>query len=174
MPQDVLHIFAVAMAFQIAVAALLIIRPNDINLRTIMLVAPMGFNFAVAAVVIKLALPVSNLIPSVLTFALINFTVMAGVMALALGAKKKIMLAIHSRQLINGGLVAGLFAAASYVTFAAGVVLAANPGYVSFMAMLLPVWILVLHRVSKTEDKASPVAAFLLVISTAILIFAVN
>ncbi len=173
-PTDVLHMFAVAMAFQMAVVALLIIRPNDINLRTIFLVAPTGFNFAVAAVVMKLALPVDHLIPSVLTFALINFTVMSAVMALALGAKRKVALAIQSRQLIKGGLIAGLFAAAAYVTFAAGVALAPNPGYVSFMIMLLPVWMLGLHRLFGAEERASPVAALLLVISTAILIFAVN
>jgi hypothetical protein len=173
-PHDVLHMFAVAMAFQMAVVALLIIRPNDINLRTILLVAPTGFNFAVAAVVMKLALPVDHMFPAILTFALINFTVMSAVMALALGAKRKVALAVQSHQLVKGGLIAGLFAAASYVTFAAGVVLAPNPGYVSFMIMLLPVWMIGLHRLFGAEERASPVAALLLVISTAILIFAVN
>lgn len=173
-PSDFFHYAAMIAAFALAVIALLIIRPNDISLRTVMLVAPIGGSFAVAGVVTKLVLPAADLIPVVLAYALVNFAVMVTVMGGALVVKHKLAVVRPSVHLLKGGAVTALFAVSSYVTFAAGVVLAPNPGYVNFMAMLLPVWMIGLHRLFRAQERASAVAAFLLVISTAILILAVS
>jgi hypothetical protein len=169
---DPFRLCAVVLAFLLATVALLIVRPNDISAKTFSLVAPVGLSFAVAGVVTKIVLPASHLIPIVLTYALINFAVMTLVMALALLVKKKLAREAFSTPTIQGGVITGLFSASSTVTFVAGVALAPNPGYTSFMAMLLPVWMIGLHKLFRAEERASPVAAFLLVIGAVILIVA--
>jgi hypothetical protein len=164
-----LQIVAVVLAFLFAVAALLIVRPSDLSWRIVAFVAPVGVSFAVAGVVTKLTLPETGLIPVVLAYLLVNYAVMAGVMALTLVLKKKMTKAVMARSVLKGGVLTGLFSTASYATFVAGVALAPNPGYVSFMAMLLPVWMIGLHKILRVPEAASPVAALLLVVGAAIL-----
>ncbi len=169
MTDQPMQIVAVALAFIIAVTAMLIVRPNDIGWRPALLVAPVGVSFAVAGVVTKLVLPASNLMPLVLPYVFINYAVMTAVMTAVLVLKKKLDRRVLAARTLQGGLITGLFSTASYATFIAGVALAPNPGYTSFMAMLLPVWMIGLHKMFRAEEHASPVAAFLLVISAAIL-----
>ncbi len=170
---DALRIAAVLLAFAVAGIALLIVRPNDITLGNVALVAPVGISFAIAGVVTKLALPAGFPLSVALTYALINFGVMIIVMGVALLLKRKMARAAFTVEAIRGGVTTGLFSAASYTTFVMAVALAPNPGYASFMAMLLPVWMIGLHKLTGAEEKASPVAAFLLTISAVMLIVAV-
>jgi hypothetical protein len=173
MTGDWLKTISTALALALATLALLIVRPNDIGWKNSAVVAPVGVSFAIAGVVTKLILPASNLIPIVLAYVLINFGVMTIVMGLVVLIKRKAATDILSTRVLRGGVITGLFSASSYITFVAGVVLAPNPGYTSFMAMMLPVWMIGLHKLFRTEERASPVAAFLLVISALTLIFAV-
>jgi hypothetical protein len=168
-----LQVVAVVLAFAIAVTALLIVRPNDVGWRAVMLVAPVGVSFAIAGVVTKLTLPASNLIPLTLTYLFVNYAVMTAVMALTMVLKKKMTREVLKTRTLQGGLITGLFSTSSYATFIAGVALAPNPGYTSFMAMLLPVWMIGLHKLFRVREQASPVAAFLLIISAAILFLGV-
>jgi hypothetical protein len=169
MADNPLQIVAVVLAFAIAVTALLIVRPNDVGWRAFALVAPVGISFAVAGVVTKLTLPASDIMPLTLTFVFVNYMVMTAAMGLTLLIKKKATPDIFKTQTLKGGLITGLFSTSSYATFIAGVALAPNPGYTSFMAMLLPVWMIGLHKLFRVKEQASAVAAFLLIISAAIL-----
>ncbi|HEY8190033.1 MAG TPA: hypothetical protein VIF12_05065 [Micavibrio sp.] len=172
---DSLMTVSMAMAFMFASFSLLRIRDNDLSWRTFLYVAPMGLSYAVAAVVTKIVLMEygMDLYGTALTYVLVIFAVMTVVMGVSLLAKRKASgTEITTPRLIQGGAIAGLFSAMSYGTFVVSVALAPNPGYVSMMAMLLPVWLLSWHGFLRLEDKASPLAALFIVISILLMIVA--
>ncbi len=170
---DALRTACVLLAFTVAGIALAIVRSNDIHIRTALLMTPIGLSFAVAGVVTKLALPSGPALAIALPYVLINFGVMAIVMGVIAAMKRKFGRAAFQTETLRSGALTGLFSASSYTAFVMAVSLAPNPGYVSFMAMLLPVWMIGLHKILGEEEKSSPVAAFLLVLSAIMLVVAV-
>lgn len=149
-------------AFGVCTTALLRVRPHDANLRTLMVVAPVGLTFAVAGVATKMVMPLAHVLPVALAYVMVNFAVMAAVMGAALLIKGKAGSGLTDRALLKAGAVTGAFSMLGYATFVAGVALAPNPGYIGILAMLLPVWLLIYHKIKKSEDTARPMPAFVL------------
>ncbi|MCB9988336.1 MAG: hypothetical protein H6868_03265 [Rhodospirillales bacterium] len=162
----------VVLSYLLAGIALFKIRSPDLTLQTFSAVVPLGVTYAVAAVATKLVIPVTAVVPSVLAFLFISYLTMMAVLIGALLLRKKINKSLISPQTAKAGIIAGIPAALAYATFVFGIVYAPNPGFPSILAMLVPVWLLIVHRIEGVEDKASPLAGLLMLASAALLIFA--
>jgi hypothetical protein len=159
-------------AFIIAAIGAALIRPQDFSLSTFSVVAPVGITYAVAGVVTKLVIPAQDVLPSVLTYVFFNFVLMSVVIGLIMLLRREVTPALFAQKVLKAGTLSGAFTALSLTTFVASVVLAPNPGYVSLLAMLLPVWLLFLHKATGIEDHVRAPAALALVIGIALLIVA--
>lgn len=168
--QDLVMTGTIAVAFAMAMVGLLKLRPNDVNLKTFLIVAPVGVTYAVAGIVTKLVIPVEEIVPVALAFTMINFLVMTVIMGLVAVLKRQKLFDTPPTQLLQGGVMAGFFAAMGYGTFVLGVAHAPNPGYVSFIAMLLPVWLMLYHGVTKTKDDTNAKAAIVIVVAILLLL----
>jgi hypothetical protein len=159
-------------SFVTATIAILRIRPQDISLETLSLVAPIGITYAMVGVITKLAMPPEATMQAALVYVFVTFLAMAIFTGIILRWKKKKPAKIEGSDAIRAGIVTGAFSAISFMTFVGGVAFAANPGYISLIAMLLPVWMLAFHKMVRVPDKAHEGAAYMLVIAVVILIAA--
>lgn len=171
---DTLGLVAIVIAFVLSSFALTKIRAQDISMKTLLVMAPVALTYAVAGVVMKVVLSAypTETINVALSFAAVNYAVAACIMGTAALALRKVDLVMYSRQSLKAGLMVGVFSMTGFVTFAMGVTLAPNPGYVSMLAMLLPVWLLAWHGFLRMQDKASPMAALFIIISMLLMIVA--
>ena len=159
-------------AFIIGTLAMCKVRPQDISLSTFSVVAPVGITYAVAGVVTKLVMPETDIFLTAVTFAFVNYAITAFAIGLVLGVKKKPLGKLSDGKLMNAGVVAGGFSVIAYTTFVASVALAPNPGYVSLLAMLLPVWMILFHKMVGEKDKSNRMAAFFIAVAALLLVFA--
>lgn len=157
-----------ALSFCAAAAALYRIRPLRPGVRAFAFALPVGISYAVAGNVTKSMVFSTAVLPLSFAYAIVNFAVMTAVMVLWLAFKKKLDTGLAGRDVLSAGLLSGLSSAIGYTCFVAGVSLAYNPGFTSVLAMLLPVWCLVWHRLRKMPDTASPVRAVLLALALAV------
>jgi hypothetical protein len=169
---DMLTTYSIVIAYVISTGALVMVRRNDINFRTFLLVAPVGISYAVAGTVTKAVMPFSPVFPAALSFALIGFLVMAVVMGVTALISGHLDRQLFSARGLGASFATGLVSACSYVAFVTSVTLAPNPGYTSLIAFLLPVWLWAWHLVIGVEDQANPMAAIFIVIGVAMLITA--
>lgn len=161
---------SVVSAFVMASAALYFLRPSDISLPSLMVVAPAAITYAVAGVVTKLVVPTADLVPAALSFVLMNYVVMTVVIGFFLLMKGKANAQMYEKTMVKAGILTGVFSALAYLTFVVSVVYAPNPGYTSILAALVPVWLMWYHELRFIEDRAKPLAGLLIVASVILLI----
>ena len=163
---DPLQIMSVGLSFVLAVVALSLMRRADCNWQRFGLAVVLGATIAISSVVMKLVLPAGQFDMAALTFVFVHILSILLVLAPAMARNGRLSMpkpaGIHALRIVLSGI--GLLG--SQVMFIAALIYAPNPGYVIFTAMLLPVWLMGLHKLRHAEENASPVAALLLVIST--------
>lgn len=152
----------VVVAMVLTALGMMKIRGSDISWNTFLVVAPVGVTYALAGIATKIVMPDVMIIPTVLTYSFVSFSVMALVLGLTMLLKKKVTRELVSKQTLKGGLLTGAFSVVASLSFVASVAMAPNPGYTSMLAMLLPVWLFVFHKALGIEDRANPWAAALL------------
>ncbi len=160
-----------ALAFLLCVGSILTIRKSDITLQSFMVVAPVGCTFAVGAVVTKMVMPEDMVIPSALTFVFINYvitTVVVGIYALFKG---KVTADIFDAKVVKAGVYAGVFAMLGYLSFITALAYSPNPGFVSLMAMMVPVWLLAYHKTADVQDNANWISGAMMVLGLGILVY---
>ena len=162
--------FVTLLIFALASGALFYIRRNDVGAHTFLIAAPVGFSFAVAGVVMKLAIPAEQAIQATISFVLVSQLVMAVVIGAVLMLKGQMNKGFTDQETTRTGLTTGVFATMAYFTFVLGVVFAPNPGLVSFLAVLVPVWLMWYHEMRWQGDRSSPAAALIIAISVITLI----
>lgn len=167
---DLLGIVGLVVAFAVAVLGLIMLRRHDINRRTLSIMVPVAITYAVAGVVTKTVVPVESLVPALLSFVLVHYVVMTIAMGVMLLVKRRVDAGLPARKMIEAGFVTGMLGVMVTCSFVAAVVLAPNPGYVSMMAVLVPVWLFAYHQSKKEDDHSSATAALLIIISVLILI----
>lgn len=148
------------------------IRQSDISWSTFIIVAPVGITYAISGIATKIVMPEIMLVPALLTYAFVGFAVMTFALGLALLLKKKASRAMLSTRTLQAGALTGTFSLIGSLSFIASVTLAPNPGYTSIVAMMLPVWLLLFHKIMRVEDTASRAAACMITLGTVILLFA--
>ncbi len=168
--QDPRATAGVVTAFAIACVAMMKIRSQDISFKTFSVVAPVGVTYAVAGVVTKLVMPEHDVIPTAMAYVLVTFAVTTAVMGIVLLVKRRDDEKVFEGRALRAGIVTGALATIAYSTFIGSVALAPNPGYVSLIAMLLPVWMMMFHKMIRLDDKASPGAAVAMVAAVIILV----
>lgn len=159
------------LAFILCVGALLTIRESDISLKSFLVVAPVGCTFAVAAVVTKMVMPTEMVIPSALTFVFIHYvitTVVVGIYALFKG---KVTADIFDTKVVKAGSYAGVFSMLGYLSFISALAYSPNPGFVSLMAMLVPVWLLAYHKTAAVKDNANWVSGMMMILGVLVLAY---
>lgn len=163
----------VVLSLVVAAGALLRLRRHDVGWQSFLVVAPVGVTYAVAGVTTKYVIPAGDeMFGSVLAYIMINYVIVTMISGLFLLLKKKAGPELYSRTMVKAGAMTGVFALAAYLTFVLGVVLAPNPGFVSILAVLVPVWLMWYHELRFIKDKANPIAAVLIVASIFMLIAA--
>lgn len=180
--EHVFWVVGILAAFLVGTAGLYKIRDNDINLKTLAYVVPIGLSFAVAGIVTKLVLPVpgqivgSNsyvilsdwgILPYALTYVFFTYLVTIPVLATVLAIKKKLGPEFRTMVNMQAGIMTGVFSAIAYIAFVSSVVLVVNPGMTSFITILLPVWLYVFHRIDKRTDDAGFASAGMIVLAVA-------
>lgn len=168
--QNLILSLGVIIAFALSTYGMIRIRESDFSWGTFLIVAPVGVTYAVSGIATKIVMPETMIIPTVLSYVLINFTVMTLTLGCALLAKKKATPDMISLHTLKGGVLTGAFSVVGALSFVASVAMAPNPGYTSMMAMMLPVWLLLFHKALRMEDRAQPVAALLLSLGVIILV----
>lgn len=160
-----------ALAFLLCTGSILTIRESDVNLRSFLIVAPVGCTFAVAAVVTKMVMPEDMIISHALTFVFINYvmtTIVVGIYALFKG---KVTADIFDRKVLTAGAYAGVFAMLGYLSFVAALAYAPNPGFVALMTMLVPVWLLAYHKTAAVKDTGNALSGGMMVLGVLVLIY---
>lgn len=147
------------------------IRESDVSWQTFLVVAPVGVTYAVSGIATKIVMPETAIIPVALTYCFVGFTTMALVLGVVLWAKKKAAPVMLSKPALKAGLLTGAFSVVGSFCFVASVAMAPNPGYVSIMAMLLPVWLMLFHKAMGLADNAAKIPAILLIAGVVVLLF---
>jgi hypothetical protein len=164
---------AILVALVASSIALTKVRGHDITLETFIIVAPVGMTYALSGVVIKMVVEEAHVLPMALNFVFVLYAVMAAAMLVMLALKRKFSKEMIAAKSLKAGALTGLFGVMAYMTFIIGIVKADNPGYVSMLAMLLPVWLLVVHKMIRLDDDADPRASVVIAGACGLLIGAV-
>lgn len=172
--QNLLLSLGVAAALALTTYGMARIRRSDLTWPTFLVVAPVGVTYAVSGIATKIVMPETAIIPTVLTYSFVGFTTMTLVLGAVLLGKKKAGRAMLSKHALRGGLLTGAFSVVGSLCFVASVAMAPNPGYVSIMAMMLPVWLLLFHKAMGAEDQAAKGPAALLACGVVLLLAATS
>lgn len=159
------------LAFGLCIGALLTIRETDISLKSFLVVAPVGCTFAVAAVVTKMVMPTDMVIPSALTFVFIHYVMTTIVVGLYALFKRRVTANIFDSKVIKAGGYAGVFSMLGYLSFISALAYAPNPGFVSLMAMLVPVWLLAYHKTAAVRDNANWISGAMMILGILVLVY---
>lgn len=162
---------AMVLAFVLCTASILTIRDVDISWQSFAMVAPVGCTLAIAAVVTKMVLPHQMVMPQVLTFVFINYVMMTIFVGLYLLAKGRITGALFRPQMVKAGGYAGVFALLGYLSYVTALAYAPNPGFVSMMAMMVPVWLMAYHKTAAVKDSSSVISGLMLGFGILILLY---
>jgi hypothetical protein len=158
-------------AFIVAIAGLFLFRRHDVNLRTLLVMAPVACTYAVAGVVIKIVMPEGEALwPAIISFLMILSLTMTLVMGLLLVVKHRVDGQLFALSTLKAGAVNGIVTLLALGSFVAAVFFAPNPGFASLISVLVPVWIYFYHRIRGINDQSRPFAASLIILSVIILI----
>lgn len=169
--QNVMLSLGVMAALALTTIGMYRIRETDMSWQTFLVVAPVGVTYAVSGIATKIVMPETSIIPVVLTYCFVGFTTMAVVLGAVLLAKRKATAAMLEKNALRGGLLTGGFSVIGSFCFVASVAMAPNPGYVSILAMLLPVWLMLFHKAMGLADNAARVPAAILLAGVVLLLF---
>lgn len=160
----------IAASYIIATVALLKIRRHDINWRTIAIMAPVGLTYAVIGAVMKMIVPPDRVFETAIVYAYLHFVIMASFHGMVLLVRGKDMPEKVTRGILGNGLLTACFSLLAYIAFIVAVTMAPNPGYISLLTMMMPVWLIIWHRLRGTEDDSKPLAALAIVLAVVLLL----
>jgi hypothetical protein len=143
--------------------AMFAMRRVDLTRETFFVVLPLGVTYAVAGIATKMIVPQAYLLPATISFLFINYAVMMVVVGAFAAAKGKMTKEMFLPKTIKAGLFTGIFSALAYMSFIMAVVHAMNPAYVSILAAMVPVWLMVYHKMRGAPDAGKPVYALFIV-----------
>lgn len=155
----------------IMVAALFSFRKHDVSWSSFKAVLPIVVLYGAADILTKSIISPAQLGQELIVFLFVISAASAGVSCLLLPWRPQPQLPLVTPMLIRHGGWAAFGSTLNQVCFFIALILGPSPAYVSMVALLAPVWLLVFHRLSGIKDDASPVAGTVLV-GAAILLMA--
>ena len=172
--QNIMLSLGVVVALGLSTFGMARIRQSDVSWSTFLIVAPVGATYAISGIATKIVMPETHIIPAVLAYSLVGFATMTLVLGAVLLIKKKASREMVTKHALRGGLLTGAFSVVGSLCFVASVAMAPNPGYVSIMAMMLPVWLMMFHKAMGVEDRAAKAPAMILVCGVILLLMATS
>lgn len=152
------------------VFALAEFRKNDVSWDSFRAVLPVVAVYAMGDILAKLSMTGSTGLQGRLIVFLFVVAATSAVVSLMLWPwRPKPELPFYTKKLVQTGVRAAVSSAANQVCFFMALVLGPSPAYVSMVALLAPVWLLIYHRIAGIKDDANPLAGTLLVFAAIVL-----
>lgn len=152
--------------FAIMVAAINAMRRNDASWSAIQALWPVILFYTAGDIVARLQLQGSDFNDKLVIYIFVSMLVSALFSACMLPWRPHPEKPILNPRLMQAAGWAAIITMFNHVCFFMGLALAPNPAYVSMIALLAPMWLLVYHRVAGIPDNASPWAGAILVLAS--------
>jgi hypothetical protein len=137
-------------------------------------VLPIVLIYGTGDILAKLHVSTDGLLPQLVVFLCVMNMTGFGVSLLLLPLRPKHDQPLLNRPLAKAGVRAALGSNVNQLCFFVSMLLAPNPAYPSMILLLIPVWLLVYHRLAKIPDDASPVAGTMMVVAAIVLMVLVS
>lgn len=171
--EDKVVLGAIIVAFALTIFSFVLVRQNDIAMRTFMFIAPLGVLYGLNAVIYKYVLPGQNAFAEALTLSLFIYFFMSLFSFGIAYSKKRVTKQLISPQFVKAGLAIGFFSAGAQVSILLAFAYSVNPGFPGIIGMLSPVWIMIYHRCRGIKDDASPWAGLIMILGAILLAYAI-
>lgn len=152
--------------FGIMVAAINAMRQNDASWSALRALAPVIVFYTAADIVARLQLQGPGFGNRLIVYVFLSMLVSAVFSALMLPWRPHPEKPLISQKLFKAAGWAAVVTMMNHMCFFIGLTLAPNPAYVSMIALLAPMWLLVYHRWADIPDNASPWAGAILVLAS--------
>jgi hypothetical protein len=154
-------------------AALMAFRKNDISWHSLQAVLPIVGLYAASDIFTRLTMPTADLQSSLIVF-LFVMTLSSVVASLLWWPwRPRPELSLTHPKLVRAAGWAAVGGTLNQACFFSALMLGPSPAYVSMVALLTPVWLLMYHRVKGIPDNASPLAGTALVLAAIVLMYLV-
>jgi hypothetical protein len=158
-----MKVLGVLVCLGVMVGALFSFRKHDVSWSSFKAVLPIVVLYGAGDILTKSIISPDNLGNELIVFLFVLSAASALVSCLLLPWRPQPQLPLITPLLIKHGGWAAFGSTLNQVCFFIALVLGPSPAYVSMVALLAPVWLLVYHRICGEKDEASPVAGTVLV-----------
>lgn len=176
MVENPLEAVGVLCMFVLAAYSLMNMRKNDHSWQALLLMAPVGFLYAVNDAFGKMALDMveEDKWGGIVAILLVGFSVSVMLSGSIMMARRSPLRPICPPGMLKAGVILGAISVVKLSIFYYGMVKTPNPSYLAAIMMLTPVWFLIYHRIVGVKDDASPVMGTLMVLSAIGLVIITN
>lgn len=153
----------------VMVFALAEFRKNDVSWSSFRAVLPVVAVYGMGDLLARLSVTPEGLQAQLIVFLFIVALTSAVTSLMLWHWRPKPGLPLMTKKLARHGMRAAVSSVVNQMCFFMALVLGPSPAYVSMVALLAPVWLLVYHRVAGIKDDANPLAGTLLVFAAIVL-----
>lgn len=171
--ENPLKVAGILVCLGIMSGALFAFRRNDVSMQSLKAVMPIVLLYTAGDLFARHALTSGDLQQTLVVFLFLMSLSSAVVSVLMLPWRPKPELPLWHPRLLRAAGWASLAGTLNQILFFAALALGKNPAYVSMIALLAPVWLLIYHRVANIPDNASPVAGTAIVLAAMTLMYLV-
>lgn len=147
----------------IMVGSLFTFRKHDVSWSSFKAILPVVVLYSASDILTRLTMGPSDLAEKLIIFMFVMSASSSLGSMLVMPWRPQPQLPLITKALIKSGGWAAFGSTLSQSCFLIALVLAPSPAYVSMVALLAPVWLLIYHRLKGIKDDASPVAGTVLV-----------
>ena len=164
--QEPLLALAVGVCLLLCSSGLWVLRQCDASMRAILFMIPVAFAFAAADLGIAVSKVFVTALPTLIIFVFLYLGVQAVIgSAVLMVYKKDYFIAILKERWVwqQMAIMAALTLVVTH-SVSAALMSAPNPSYVTAIGLLSVVWLQIYHKLVKTPEETSPLAAVLFVV----------
>lgn len=147
----------------VMVGSLSTFRKHDVSWSSLKAVLPVVVLYSMGDLLTRFTLSPGDLAEKLVVFMFVMSASSSICSLLVLHWRPQPELPVVSKALLKYGGWAAFGSTLGQTCYFIALVLAPNPAYVSMVALLAPVWLLIYHRVKGIKDDASPLAGTVLV-----------
>ncbi|NBX86281.1 MAG: hypothetical protein EBQ80_03430 [Proteobacteria bacterium] len=166
-----LNDLGIVICLVVMVVALGNFRRNDVSWSSLKAVMPVVVLYGVCDVLARMVMVPGDMGAKLIVFLFVMSCASSGFSVLLLPWRPKPELPLMTPKLLRSGGWAALGGMMNQTLFFTALVLGPSPAYVSMVALLSPVWLLLYHRWAGIKDEASPVAGTVVVVAAIMLMW---
>lgn len=155
------------------VASMATMRRHDVSWTALKAVLPVVVLYGAGDIFARLTVPAHLLQSRLILFLAVMTLTSTLVSVLLIPWRPKPELPLVSEKLLRAGGWMAMGSTINQVCFFIALSLGPSPAYVSMVALLAPVWLLVYHRVANVNDDANPLAGTVMVVAAILLMLLV-